>query len=174
MIDLNIEPLTADAFRPYGEVIDRRTAEQIGINYGLTTRYHDLARVDAGGEDARVLINIFRTAPLPLPHHVQVMERHPLGSQAFIPLDDTRFYVLTASGEHKPEPNSFRLFLTDGHQGVNYSRNTWHHFQMVIDHVAEFIVIDRGGTGDNLDEVDVKHLGIRVPPPGASASSSVA
>jgi ureidoglycolate lyase len=166
VIDLTIEPLTVDAFRPFGEVIDKRTAKQIGINYGLTTRYHDLAHVDAGGEDARVLINIFRTAPLPLPHHVRVMERHPLGSQAFIPLGSTRFYVLTATGAHRPDPHTFRLFITDGYQGVNYSRNTWHHFQIVIDHVAEFIVIDRGGAGANLDEVNVEDLGIRVPRPG--------
>ena len=86
MRKLNCEPLTADAFSAYGEVIDLRDAAQIPINYGLTTRFNDLCSVDVDSEGGRTLVNLFRTNPVALPHTVKIMERHPLGSQAFIPM----------------------------------------------------------------------------------------
>jgi ureidoglycolate lyase len=100
-----------------------------------------------------------------MPHRVEVMERHPLGSQAFVPMRPCRFLVLAAEGKYAPDPASLRLFLGDGMQGVNYARNTWHHYQMVLDEEADFIVVDRGGPGNNLDEVDLTHLEIIVNAP---------
>lgn len=155
--------LTAAAFAPFGEVIDLASARTLSINQGLTTRFHDLATVEAAGDGARVLVNVFRSTPLPLPHRVTVMERHPLGSQAFLPMGEARFLVLVAEGEVRPDPASFALFLSDGRQGINLARNTWHHFHMVLDAPADFVVIDRGGPGDNLEEVDVSGLALLVP-----------
>lgn len=155
MIELKPEPLTARAFAPFGEVIDPRAAETRSINFGLTTRFHDLATVDVAGEGARALVNVFRTQPIELPHRVRVMERHPLGSQAFIPMRATRFLVLVGEGADAVEIDSLRLFIAGDGQGVNYFRNTWHHYQMVLDRAADFLVIDRSGEGDNLDEREI-------------------
>ena len=163
MPTLRAEPLTVEGFRPFGEVIDTRTARQVPINYGLTTRFHDLATVDVTGDGARVLVNVFRSQPIALPHRVEVMERHPLGSQVFIPVGTARVLVLVALGERHPDVSSFRLFITDGKQGVNYARNTLHHYQMVLDEPADFLVVDRGGPGDNLDEVNVADLDLTIP-----------
>ncbi|KAA3632902.1 MAG: ureidoglycolate lyase [Proteobacteria bacterium] len=163
MIELHPEPLTADTFRPYGEVIDTRDVEPTPINGGLTARYHDLATVDVATGGGRALVNVFRTRPLPLPHRVTVMERHPLGSQAFMPIGAARFLVLVGLGDSRFDPGSVKLFVSDGHQGVNYSRNTWHHYQIVLGATADFLVIDRGGPGNNLEEARVGSLGITIP-----------
>ena len=148
--------LNAEDFAPFGEIIDLRTAKTQAINYGLTTRYHDLATVDTANQDGRTLINVFRSNPITLPHQVAVMERHPLGSQAFIPTGQNPFLVLVGLGETTLETDSLKLFITDGRQGVNYFTNTWHHYQMVLGSSADFVVIDRGGPGDNLEEVHLQ------------------
>ncbi len=162
MTSLTAERLTADAFRPFGEVIDLRTARSLWINDGLTERFHDLATVDVAGDQARVLVNVFRSQPIALPHRVERLERHPLGSQAFVPTARARILVLVALGDTTPDPRSIRLFVTDGEQGVNYARNAWHHYQMVLDEPADFIVVDRGGAGNNLEEVDVSALSLTI------------
>ena len=155
MTELTARPLTEEAFAPYGEVIDLRKAQTQDINYGLTTRYHDLASIDTLREGGRTLVNVFRSAPITLPHTVRVMERHPLGSQAFIPMNDRPFLVLVGKGIDRLEVESLQLFITDGEQGVNYHANTWHHYQMVLGQTSDFLVIDRGGPGNNLEEVQL-------------------
>ena len=156
MAELVARPLTADAFAPYGEVIDLRTAKTIPINTGLTTRFHDLVSVDVAAEGGKPLVNVFRSRPLPLPHRVRIMERHPLGSQAFIPMQETRFLVLVGRGEQALDESSLELFVTDGRQGVSFFRNTWHHFQITLGAEADYLVVDRGGPGNNLEEVEVE------------------
>ena len=148
-------PLEAEAFAPFGEVISLEGARQIPINAGLTTRFHDLCRIDCGAENGHVLLNVFRTDPLPLPHEVEIMERHPLGSQAFIPLDADPFLVLVAPPGDTVDAGDLVLFRTSGNQGINFARNTWHHFQIVTGRRRDFLVIDRGGPGENLEEVAV-------------------
>jgi ureidoglycolate lyase len=155
MVELVARPLTAEAFAPYGEVIDLRTAKTMPINTGLTTRFHDLVSVDVAAEGGKSLVNVFRSRPLPLPHRVRIMERHPLGSQAFIPMQETRFLVLVGRGEQALDESSLELFVTDGRQGVNFFRNTWHHFQITLGAEADYLVVDRGGPGNNLEEVEV-------------------
>lgn len=162
MIELVAEPLSATAFAPFGEVIDLRDAHRVPINHGLTVRFHDLATVDVAADGGHALVNVFRSRPIALPHTVEVMERHPLGSQAFIPMGARRMLVLVGAGGQRIDADSLRLFVSDGHQGVNYFRNTWHHYQMVLDGTADFVVVDRGGPGANLEEVDLAHLEIRI------------
>ncbi|MEM7195080.1 MAG: ureidoglycolate lyase [Pseudomonadota bacterium] len=152
-VTLNAVPLTEAAFERYGEVIDLRQAQTQSINGGLTCRYHDLVTVDTADGGGCTLVNVFRTAPIPLPHKVVVMERHPLGSQAFLPMDQAPFLVLVG----EPEKNALKaidltLFITDGHQGVNFNKNCWHHYQLVLGKTRDFVVIDRGGDGQNLEE----------------------
>lgn len=149
-------PLTAAAFAPYGQVLDTRQADKIPINQGLTMRFNDLADVDLRGEGARTLINVFRSTPVSLPHRVEIMERHPLGSQAFYPLAAARFLVLVAPVGEGVMIEQLELFISDGQQGVSFAPNTWHHYQLALDQPSDFLVIDRGGPGENLQEVGVQ------------------
>jgi ureidoglycolate lyase len=87
-----------------------------------------------------------------LPFTVEIMERHPLGSQGFIPLHDRPFLVVVAPPGAEPGPAAIRAFLTDGRQGVNYYRGTWHHYQLTLDQTGDYLVIDRAGPGLNLEE----------------------
>ena len=154
-MNLHATPLTIENFSLYGEVIELNSARQITINDGLTTRFHDLVDIDTNKQGGRPMVNLFRTSPLPLPHRVIKMERHPLGSQAFIPLESTPFLVLVGKPGDGLCVADLELFVTDGEQGINLYRNTWHHFQIVMGHTQDFLVIDRGGTGENLEEIDI-------------------
>lgn len=152
MLELKAEPLTADAFAPFGDVIDARTSASFPINAGRTQRHHDLAKVETLGENAHMLINIFVSQPITLPLELTFLERHPQGSQAFMPLHQERFIVVVAPpGEHI-NPADVRAFVTDGRQGVNYRAGTWHAIQSVLEREGEFLVVDRGGDGNNCDE----------------------
>lgn len=152
MLELNAEPLTAEAFAPFGDVIDTRTAEYFPINAGRTRRYHDLARVETLGEEARTLISIFVSQPVALPLELDFLERHSLGSQAFMPLHEERFVIVVAPPGDDIDSTQVRAFVTDGRQGVNYHAGTWHAIQSVLENKGEFLVVDRGGTGDNCEE----------------------
>ncbi|HLZ76514.1 ureidoglycolate lyase [Phenylobacterium sp.] len=148
------EPLTAEAFAPFGEVIEAsERAEQIAINYGMTTRFNDLAAVDVGDDKGRAILSIFRGRPLS-PPVLRVFERHPLGSQAFVPLSGRPFLVAVAPAGAF-DPAAIRLFRAAPHQGVNYAKGVWHHFLLPLGAESDFLVIDRAGPGDNLDEIEL-------------------
>ena len=152
MLELKAEPLTADAFAPFGDVIDARTSASFPINAGRTQRHHELAKVETLGENAHTLINIFVSQPVTLPLALPFLERHPQGSQAFMPLHQERFIIVVAPpGEHI-NPDEVRAFVTDGRQGVNYRAGTWHAVQSVLEREGEFLVVDRGGNGNNCEE----------------------
>ncbi|MGQ7261399.1 ureidoglycolate lyase [Vreelandella sp. V005] len=152
MLELKAEMLTAEAFAPFGDVMDARTSASFPINAGRTQRHHDLAKVETLGENAHTLINIFVSQPVTLPLALTFLERHPQGSQAFMPLHEERFIVVVAPpGEHI-DPSDVRAFVTDGRQGVNYRAGTWHAIQSVLEREGEFLVVDRGGEGNNCDE----------------------
>ena len=149
---LRVEPLTRAAFQPFGDVIEADGAQRFEINNGSTTRFHDLARVDVAAEGGHVQVNIFRARPLPVPLTVATMEKHPLGSQAFVPLEAAPFLVVVAPPEDAAAPQDLRAFLARAGQGVNYARGVWHHPVIALDRETDFLVIDRGGPGDNLAE----------------------
>jgi len=155
-ITLPVAPLLPVSFAPFGEVIEAgATARQYAINQGFATRFHDLARVDVGA--ATVLINIFRALPRSLPMQLQVMERHPLGSQAFVAMAELPFLVVVAPPTAELVVADIRCFRAEAGQGVNYAKGVWHHPLIAIGRGCDFLVIDRGGPpGErNLDEVNV-------------------
>ncbi len=157
-MQLNPIPLTGSDFKPFGQVIELEKATQQSINQGLTTRFHDLLDIDANDQEGRPIVSLFRTAPMPLPHRVKMMERHPLGSQGFIPMCEQPFLVLVGQQKHaqgKLQFDELILFITNGRQGINFHKNIWHHFQMVLHNKQDFIVIDRAGKGTNLEEISV-------------------
>ena len=152
MKTLQMERLTRAAFAPFGDVIELDGARHFPINGGTTERYHDLATVDVGEQGGRPLISLFRGQPRTLPIGIAMMERHPLGSQAFLPLAQTSYLVVVApAGEF--DPVQMRAFWTEGWQGVNYAKGIWHHPLLALERVSDFVVVDRGGDARNCDEL---------------------
>ncbi len=155
---LKAEPLTSDAFAPFGDVIEVAGRTPRLINEGTCERFDDLAPVDVLADGGRPLISIFKAVPRELPFEVRVLERHPLSSQAFFPLDGVPFLVVVAEAggaADAPWGTRIRAFRASGEQGVSYRRNTWHHALLAIGQTSRFLVVDRGGPGENCDEVVV-------------------
>lgn len=153
-----LEALTPEAFAPFGDVIEvSESARHFSINEGFATRFHDLADIDVLDQGGRPILNIFRSVPRVLPMQLRVMERHPLGSQAFVPLSQRSYIVVVAPASATLDPAHIRCFLAQAGQGVNYAKGTWHHPLIALESHSEFLVVDRGGrAGDhNLDEVNV-------------------
>lgn len=147
------QALSANTFSNYGDVIEVQDgAAHMSINQGFTERYHDLATVDVSQKNGRTLLSIFRSTPLPIPIKITVMERHPLSSQAFMPLSNKPYLVVVAKAGEFNE-SAIKVFLAQPNQGVNYHAGTWHHFCLALNSISDFLVIDRGGDGHNCDEV---------------------
>lgn len=146
---LTPSPLTADAFAPFGDVIELRDSPDKIINQGLCGRHHDLAQMDF--TDGRAGISLFDATPRTLPYRLDMVERHPLGSQAFIPLDPAPFLVIVAPDE-AGRPGTPRAFLTTPRQGINFRGNTWHGVLTPLHAPGLFAVVDRIGDGTNLEE----------------------
>lgn len=151
-VRLKVEPLQREAFAPFGDVIEKGGRDAYPINAGSADRYHALTMVDAAERDGCPVISIVHARPQTLPLRVLGVERHPLGSQAFIPLGGGRFLVIVAPAGEVPGADALRAFLGDGHQGINYRRGTWHHPLVALDRETDFLVVDREGPGDNCEE----------------------
>ena len=147
-----IEPLTAQAFAPFGQVIQTEGAQHFPINNGKTERFHDLAQVQLAGPNSRPIISIACGQPYSLPLTLAMVERHPFGSQAFHPLSNRPFLVIVAPDENGT-PGRPRAFLTAPGQGINYAINTWHGVLTPLgNEPADFLLVDRAGDGPNLEE----------------------
>jgi ureidoglycolate lyase len=163
-MSMRAEPLTREAFAPYGDVIDARGVEGVAINDGSARRFDDFATIDVAREGGRPRLALFRVQPVVPPLSLRLVERHPLGTQAFVPLQGQRFVVVVAPPELEAteiDPSCFRAFVTDGTQGTNYRRGTWHHPLLALDG-GDFLVLDRGGPGRNGEEVPFAHHGVLV------------
>ena len=151
MRELSPEPLTAEAFAPFGRVIEAgATAVKLDINEGHAVRYDALAEVDVADGGGWPVISLFRARPLG-EFVLKTFERHPLGSQSFVPLNG-RPYLVAVAPPGAFEPAAVRLFRAEGQQGVHYRKGTWHHFLLVLEE-SDFLVVDRMGPGDNCEEV---------------------
>jgi ureidoglycolate lyase len=149
---LALQSLTAHAFAPYGEVIATDGVKHFPINEGTAERFHDLAQIDDANEGGRPGLSIVIAQPRPRPITLRMMERHPLGSQAFIPLQEEDYVVVVG---RSPQPSELRAFRASGLQGVNYHRNVWHHSLLVLAPNSRFLIIDRIGSGTNLEEAEL-------------------
>jgi ureidoglycolate lyase len=153
MRELTPEPLTAEAFAPFGRVIQASDdAVKLDINQGHATRYDRLADIDVAEGGGIGAVSLFRARPLG-ELVLRIFERHPLGSQSFIPLSG-RPYLVAVAPPGAFDPAGIRLFRAGGHQGVHYRKGAWHHFLLVLDD-SDFLVIDRAGPGDNCEEVEL-------------------
>lgn len=151
---VKIRPLTAEAFAPFGDVLDTSGAPDRLINAGLCGRWHDRARLDFG--DGRAGISLFQAEPRRLPLRLDLVERHPEGSQAFLPMTQAPFLVVVAP-DMGGRPGRPLAFLTAPGQGVNYHRGVWHGVLCPLAAPGLFAVIDRIGPGSNLEEHHFDH-----------------
>lgn len=148
---LQVEPLTREAFAPFGEVIETEGAKELPVVKDVAVRFHALATVDV--TDTAPLISIFHTNAQLLPITVDLLERHLLGSQAFVPLSPLSWLVVVAPTQEDGTPGDLRGFQPTNGQGVNLARGTWHAPILSLEE-GEFLVVDRGGA-DNLDLFDL-------------------
>src|SRR5262245_40901376 len=116
---LAIYPLTRSGFAPFGDVIDIAGAHHYPINQGYAERYNDLARIDTQAGDGETIISLFRGKPRPRPIEIGFVERHPLGSQAFYPLQERDWLIVVAEPDARPSIGTLRAFRATGRQGVN-------------------------------------------------------
>jgi ureidoglycolate lyase len=170
MRELTPEPLTAEAFAPFGSVIEASDAAvKLNINQGHAVRYDRLADIDVADGGGVGAISLFRAKPLD-ELVLRIFERHPLGSQAFVPLSG-RPYLVAVAPPGAFDPARIRLFRAEPHQGVHYCKNVWHHFLLVLEE-SDFLVVDRAGPGDNCEEVELARadeIWVRLPDPGQRA-----
>jgi ureidoglycolate lyase len=149
-VKVRCAPLTAKAFAPFGDVFDCSGSPDRMINAGLCGRFHDRARIDCA--DGHVGLSLFDAKPRSLPYMLDLLERHPLGSQAFIPMTQHPFLVIVAPDDGG-RPGAPLAFLTAPGQGVNYHRGTWHGVLTPLHAPGSFAVIDYVGSRPNLEEV---------------------
>ena len=151
------QPLTHEAFAPFGDVLDFSAPADMMINQGLCARHHNLAALEFNSGQAG--ISLFNATPRSLPYELDMMERHPLGSQAFLPMTENPFLVIVAKDDNG-KPDTPQAFITAPSMGVNYHANIWHGVLTPLSSPGHFAVIDRIGSGENLQEYwfDEKYL----------------
>jgi len=147
---IQVRALTGEAFIAYGDVIEASGEPSFWINRDQCARYHNLATPEFI-EEGVASISVFKGNPYAMPLTLEMMERHPLGSQAFLPMSADPFLITVATDQYG-EPTSPQAFITNGNQGVNYHRGIWHGVLTPIGRPASFAVVDRIGEGDNLQE----------------------
>ena len=161
-IQVPVQLLTRDAFRPYGDVFEIGDSRHYTINQGWAERYADMARLDLLQEGGAPNVGIVRAKPRQFPLRVALMERHPKSTQLFIPLAPRPFLVLVAPPADRPELKNIIGFKTMAGQGINYARGVWHHPLIALDQSTDFLVVDRHGKDENCDEVSLAHADLWV------------
>lgn len=148
---LDALPLNAENFAPFGQVIDCAGHDSYAVNGGSSQRFSDLAQLECDAT-GRLALSIFRASARQAPFALTVLERHPLGSQAFVPLNGQRFLVVAA--DSPADAGRLRVFISNGRQGINFRRGVWHHPLLALE-AGDFLVADRIGEGGNCDTVDI-------------------
>ena len=151
MNSLHPEPLTAESFAPFGHVLEVGDTPDFMINGGRCGRYHDMARPEVTDGAGQVGLSVGRSDFIDLPLTLDLMERHPLGTQAFVPMDGARLLVVVAP-DVGGRPGQPRAFLSNGAQGIQYHCNVWHGVLAPLQRPATVLIVDRVGDGNNLEE----------------------
>ena len=141
--------ITRKNFAVYGDLISSDNIKSININAGYAKRFDNLANINTSRDGGKTIVSIFSTLKRTFPMKIDMMEKHPLGSQAFIPMKETNFIVLVAPPGDKPEINKIESFVVSRGIGINYKPDIWH-FPLISTENMNFLVMDRKGTGDNL------------------------
>ena len=150
-ITLVPKPLTSERFAPFGDVIESVVDRTAAMNAERFERFDDLCKLDMA-DDGRVAVSIARCrVATALPYRLDMVERHPLGSQAFVPLGPSRMIVVVAPPEESVEVSDLCAFVTNGRQGINYHLGTWHMPLIAFESGQEFLIIDRAADQPNCD-----------------------
>jgi len=148
-ITINPKPITKENFSKFGDMITTDDIKPLKINNGYAKRFDDIATLDTSKDNGETIISIFSALKRSFPMKIDMMEKHPLGSQAFVPMKETIFLVFVAPKGNKPDLNKIEAFIVPPGIGVNYNPGTWH-FPLIATEDMNFLVVDRKGSGDNL------------------------
>ncbi|MDY7229059.1 ureidoglycolate lyase [Hyalangium rubrum] len=140
---LKAQPLTREAFAPFGEVIGSELAGGASANQGTATRYNHVAQLASSRPEARPNLAVFHSVPKALPFQVRLLERHPCSTQMFVPMACRRFLVVVCPDDAQGEPDlaGLRAFLCGPGQGVNYRAGVWHHPIIALEGPADFLML---------------------------------
>jgi len=142
-------PITKENFSKFGDMITTENIKPLEINNGYAKRFDEIAQLDTSSENGETTISIFSALKRSFPMKVDMMEKHPLGSQAFIPMKETTFLTFVAPKGEKPNLEKIESFIVPKGKGVNYKAGVWH-FPLISTEDMDFLVVDRRGSGDNL------------------------
>jgi ureidoglycolate lyase len=143
------KPITKENFKKFGDMITTADIKPIEINDGYAKRYDGIANLNTKKDNGESTISIISALKRSIPMKVDMMEKHPLGSQAFIPMKETVFLTFVAPEGDKPDLNKIESFIIPNGIGVNYNAGVWH-FPLIATEDMNFLVVDRLGDGDNL------------------------
>ena len=141
--------ITKENFSKFGDMITTENIKPLVINNGYAKRFDDIATIDTSNKNGETTISIFSALKRSFPMEIDMMEKHPLGSQAFIPMKETIFLTLVAPVGEKPEIDKIQSFIIPKGKGVNYKTGIWH-FPLISTEDMDFLVVDRKGSGENL------------------------
>ena len=150
-MELIIKPLniTRNNFSQYGDLISSENVEPIDINAGYAKRFDDLANISTSKNDGKAIVSIFSALKREFPMKIDMMQKHPLGSQAFMPMEKTTFLCFVAPAGNFPDTEKIKSFIVPPNTGINYKPGIWH-FPLISTEDMNFLVVDRKGSGDNL------------------------
>ena len=151
MMEKIVKPIkvTKLNFAPYGDLISSDGVEPMNINSGYAKRFDNLANINISKDKGEAIVSIFSAIKRTFPMKIDMMEKHPLGSQAFIPMKETTFLSFVAPPGEAPEINKIQSFVISPKMGINYKPGVWH-FPLISTEDTNFLVIDRKGNGENL------------------------
>ncbi len=137
-------------FKKFGDLISTRKRKPIKINNGYANRYDNLCKINTSTKNGNTIVSIFSAKKRKFPMNIKMMEKHPLGSQAFIPMKESTFLVLVAPRGEKPKVKKIESFIVPKQTGINYKPGIWH-FPLISKKKMNFLVVDRKGKGNNLE-----------------------
>ena len=155
-------PITKENFSKFGNMITTEDINPLEINNGYAKRFDNIAKIDTSSQNGETTISIFSALKRSFPMKIDMMEKHPLGSQAFIPMKETTFLSLVAPAGEKPDIEKIKSFIVPKGIGVNYKANVWH-FPLISTEDMNFLVVDRKGSGDNLviEKLDKENISLK-------------
>ena len=153
------KPITKDNFSKFGDMISTENLKSLEINNGYAKRFDDIANINTSQDNGETTISIFSALKREFPMKIDMMEKHPLGSQAFIPMKETTFLAFVAPNGKKPDLKKIESFIVPPGIGINYNPGTWH-FPLISTENMNFLVVDRKGSGENLviENLDKENL----------------
>jgi len=161
-IEITPKLITKENFIKFGDMIATKDLIPIEINNGYAKRYDDIANLNTSKENGKTTISIFSALKRTFPMKIDMMEKHPLGSQAFIPMKETTFLAFVAPKGEKPDLEKIEAFIIPPGIGINYNPGTWH-FPLISTEDMNFLVVDRKGSGDNLviENLDKENINLK-------------